>query len=124
MTSAPIQTGINRTDLDPNNPATLWFNPGVLSNPGNFELGSAAQYHSKFRNPPILDERLGIQKRMRFPIRGDRNIDLIYRAERVQPVQPNGVRRYRRYHWKCQFRRPTGPQVGARLITMGLRLNL
>jgi len=49
--------------------------------PGQYELGSAATFYGDFRNPPVLDERIAIQKRMKFPVREDRSVDLVYRVD-------------------------------------------
>src|SRR6266540_1939268 len=71
--SGPIRTGIDRTTLDPNDPSTRWLNAAALTIPGQYDLGSAATFYGDFRNPPVLDERIAIQKRMRFPVRADRS---------------------------------------------------
>ena len=39
--SGPIQTGIDRTSLDPNNPAALWLNAAAFVAPGQYQLGNA-----------------------------------------------------------------------------------
>ncbi len=121
--TGPIRTGIDRSTLDPNNPSTRWLNPGSLAAPGQYELGNAAQYLGAMRNPPSLDERLAIQKRMRFPISGERSVDLIYRVDAFNLFNRTAFGGITNVVGNANFGRPTGPQVGARLITMGLRLD-
>jgi len=121
--TGPIQTGIDRTSLDPNNPSTRWFNAAAFSTPGQFELGNASQYFGDFRNPPVMDERLSISKRMKFPIHGDRTIDLLYHADGFNIFNRTNFGGIVGTIGNPNFGRPTGPQVGARIITMGMRLD-
>jgi hypothetical protein len=121
--AGPIRTGIDRTTLDPNNSATRWFNAAAFGAAGQYELGNASQYYSAFRNPPVFDERLSLSKRMRFPIHGDRTVDLTYRADAFNPFNRTNFGGIVGTIGNANFGRPTGPQVGARLITMGLRLD-
>ncbi len=121
--TGPILTGIDRTTLDPNNPATRWFNAAAFTVPGQFELGNASQYFGDFRNPPIMTENLSIQKRMQFPIHGDRTIDLIYRADAFNLFNRTNFGGIVGTIGNPNFGRPTGPQDGPRLITMGVRLD-
>lgn len=121
--SGPIRTGIDRTSLDPNDPSTRWLNASAFTVPGQYELGNAAPFFGDFRNPPILDERFAIQKRMRFPIHEDRSIDLIYRVDAFNVFNRTSFGGIVGVIGNPNFGRPTGPQTGARLITMGLRLD-
>ena len=117
--SGPIRTGIDRTKLDPNDPSTRW----LFTVPGQYDLGRAATFYGDFRNPPILDERIAIQKRMRFPVRADRSVDLIYRVDAFNVFNRTSFGGIVGVIGNPNFGRPTGPQTGARLITMGLRLD-
>ena len=121
--SGPIQTGIDRTTLDPNDPAARWLNATAYTIPGQFDLGNAAQYHGDFRNPPVFIENFSIQKKMRFPVYGDRVVDLIYRADAFNMFNRTNFGGVNGVVGNVNFGRVTGPQVGARLITMGLRLD-
>jgi hypothetical protein len=121
--SGPIRTGIDRTTLDPNDPSTRWLNAAAFTNPGQYELGSSAVFYGDFRNPPVLDERIAIQKRMRFPVHADRSVDLIYRVDAFNMFNRTSFGGIVGVIGNANFGRPTGPQVGARLITMGLRLD-
>ena len=121
--TGPIQTGIDRTTLDPNNSNTRWLNAAAFISPGQFELGHAAHYFSDFRNPPAFSENLSILKRMRLPLKGERSIDLVYRADAFNLFNRTNFGGIVGAVGNSNFGRPTGPQVGARLITMGLRLD-
>lgn len=120
--TGPLRTDAERTSLDPNNPSSRWFNSAFFTAPGQYELGNAAQYHGNFRNPAVLDERLAIQKRMRFPIMKDRTADLVYRVDAFNMFNRTSFGGIVGVVGNPNFGRPTGPQVGARLITMGVRL--
>jgi len=120
--SGPIRTGIDRTTLDPNNPATRWFNAAAFTTPAQFSLGDAAQYHTKFRNPPVFIEHLSIGKTMKFPVHGERTVDLTYRADAFNMFNRTNFGGIVGTIGNANFGRPTAPQVGARMITMGLTL--
>jgi hypothetical protein len=125
VTGAPISTGTSRTDLDPDNPSVRYFNFGAsspFSFPGQYELGNAAFYYDDFRQPPVLTENVSVQKRWKVPVRGDRTVDLVYRADAFNLFNRtnfgvNGT------IGSVDFGKATGPQQGPRLITMGLRLD-
>lgn len=121
--TGPIQTGIDRTSLDPNNPNTRWLNAAAFATPGQFELGNAAQYYGDMRNPPLMQENVSIMKRLRFPLWGDRAVDLVYRADAFNVFNRTNFGGIVGTIGNANFGRPTGPQTGARLITMGIRLD-
>ncbi len=121
--SVPIRTGATKDDLDPNNPNVRWFNAGAFSPAPAFTLGNAALYYNDFRQPMVASENIGIAKRT-ILFKNDRNpVELLYRADafnlfnRTRFGGVNGV------VGNANFGRATGPQVGARAITMGLRLS-
>ena len=120
--TGPIRTGIDRTSLDPNNPATTWFNPAAFTIPGQYQLGNAAHYYNDFRNPPVFTENLAIQKRMKFPVGGDRTVDVLYRADAFNLFNRTNFGGINGTIGNVNFGRPSAPQVGARLITMGVRV--
>ena len=118
-----IRTGANFGDLDPNNPNVRWFNAGAFSPAAPFTLGNASLYYGDFRQPMIAFENIGVSKRTVL-FENDKNpVVLSYRADafnlfnRTRFGGVNGV------VGNANFGRPTGPQVGARAITMGLRLS-
>jgi Carboxypeptidase regulatory-like domain/TonB dependent receptor-like, beta-barrel len=121
--TGPIRTGIDRTTLDPNNPATRWLNADAFTSPGQFDLGHASQYYTDFRQPPLFIDNLSIQKRMKFPISADRTIDLVYRADAFNLFNRTNFGGVVGTIGNPNFGRPTGPQLGSRLITMGFRLD-
>ncbi len=118
----PRRTGVDRGTLDPNNPAVRWLNAASFTAPGQFALGDAAQYYGDFRQPGLLIENFSVMKRMQFPV-GDRTIDLIYRADAFNMFNRTSFGGVVGAVGNPNFGRPTGPQIGARLITMGLRLD-
>ncbi|MBI1788849.1 MAG: TonB-dependent receptor [Acidobacteria bacterium] len=119
---AEIRTGIDRTTLDPNNPATRWFNVNAYTVPGQFEMGTASSYDSAFRQPPQFEENLSISKRLKFPVHGERTVDLLYRADAFNLFNRTNFGGVVGAVGNPNFGRPTGPSVGARIITMGIRL--
>lgn len=117
-----IRTGASYGDLDPNNPNVRWFNAAAFSAAAPFTLGNAALYYDEFRQPAIAFENIGVSKRTVLWNNEKNPVVLSYRADafnlfnRTRFGGVNGV------IGNAAFGRPTGPQVGARAITMGLRL--
>lgn len=121
-TSLPIRTGIDRGTLDPNNPNTRWFTPGVFTAAPAFTLGTAAFYHNDFRQPGVFSENLAIVKRTTL-WESERNpIVLVYRADAFNMFNRTNFGGVVGTVGNANFGRPTGPQLGPRIITMGLRL--
>lgn len=117
-----LLTGQSRTSLDPNNPASLYFNAAPFSIPAQTSFGTSSQYNSKFRQPPILIDNLALVKQIGLWPSGDGNrVRLQLRADAFNPFNKtnfavNGA------VGNVNFGRSTGPQYGPRLITMGLRI--
>lgn len=120
--TGPIRTDVDRTSLDPNNPGSVWLNPSAFTIPGQYELGNAAHYYNDFRNPPVLVDNIAVQKRMRFPVGGDRTVDLLYRADAFNVFNRTNFGNINGVIGNPNFGRPAGPQQNPRLITMGVRL--
>ncbi len=122
-TGQPIRTSAGFGDLDLNNPGVRWLNPGAFAPAAPFTLGSAALYHDDFRQPMVAFENVGISKRTKLYENDKNPVELTYRADmfnlfnRTRFGGVNGV------IGNAAFGRPTGPQVGARAITMGLRIS-
>ena len=119
-----LSTGISRTSLDPNNPSSSqYFNAAPFSIPAQYAFGTSAQYNSKFRQPPVLIDNAALIKQITLVPKGDTNlIRLQIRADASNLFNRtdfgvNGA------VGSATFGRATGPQLGARIITMGLRLN-
>ncbi len=117
-----IRTGFDRTSLDPNNPASIYFNAAAYSVPGQFSFGTSSQYNSKFRQPPILVDNLSLIKSVSLWTKGD---DTLVRIQ----LYANASNAFNRTNFgvngtvgNANFGRATGPQYGPRLITMGARL--
>jgi hypothetical protein len=117
-----ILTGQDRTSLDPNNPASLYFNTAAFSVPGQFAFGTSSQYNSKFRQPPVTTDNIALIKQLALWPSGDgTKLRLQFRADAFNAFNRtnfgvNGT------VGNANFGRATGPQYGPRIITMGLRL--
>ena len=122
LTGTAIRTGIDRTTLDPNNPATRFFNPASMTAAPQFTLGTAAFYQNDFRQPAFFSENLSIVKRTTL-WKNDRNpVVLTYRTDGFNIFNRTNFGGIVGTIGNANFGRPTGPQNGSRLITMGLRL--
>lgn len=117
-----ILTGQGRTSLNPNNPASVYFNAAAFSVPGQYSFGTSSQYNSQFRQPPVLVDNAALIKQLFLWPTGDGSkVRLQFRADAFNPFNRtnfgvNGT------VGNANFGRATGPQYGPRLITMGLRL--
>ncbi|MEX2262303.1 MAG: TonB-dependent receptor [Bryobacteraceae bacterium] len=132
-TGAPIRANGERGALDPGNPNVRWFTPctaagaacvngtAPFANPGEFEFGSAARYHTQFRNPVVLQENLSIAKRFNVVYVGEQALQFRYRADFFNLFNRTNFGVNANYN-SPDFGRATAPQQGARLITMGLLL--
>lgn len=123
LTGSPISTGVNRTDLDPNNPNIRWFNANAFASAPAFTLGTSAFFTDAFRQPPVLSENIGIIKRTTLWENEKNPVVLVYRADAFNAFNRTSFGGVVGAIGNPNFGRPTGPQVGARLITMGLRLD-
>jgi len=118
----PIRSGIDRTTLDPNNPNTRFFTPGAYTAAPQFTLGTAAFFDNNFRQPAVFTENLSIVKRTKLWNNDKNPVMLTYRADGFNIFNRTNFGGVVGTVGNANFGRPTGPQVGARLITMGLRL--
>ncbi len=124
LTGQPIRTDVSRRDLDPRNTNIRWFNPGLYSIPGAFELGSAPIYLNELREPNIYGENVGIIKRTRisetvnFEIRGE--LYNVFNRTNFgfggTPVRPNVLD-------LARFGVPNGPRSGSRSGQVVVKLN-
>ena len=118
----PVLSGQDRTSLNPNSPASLWFNAAAFSVPGQYAFGTSSQYNTKFRQPPILGDNAALIKQFYIWPTGDGNrLRLQLRAD-AQNV-------FNRTNFGVigtvgnpNFGRASGPQQGMRYITLGARL--
>lgn len=117
-----VRTGQNRTSLDPNNPASIYFNAGAFSIPGQFSFGNSSPFNGNFRQPPVLVDNIALVKQLNVWPTGDGSrVRIQLRADAFNPFNRtnfgvNGA------VGNPNFGRATGPQYGPRIITMGLRL--
>jgi hypothetical protein len=118
-----VLSGQSRTSLNPNNPASLYFNAAAFSVPGQYSFGTSSQYNSKFRQPPVFSDNISIVKQLYVWPGGDGSkVRLQFRADAFNAFNRtnfavNGT------VGNPNFGRATSPQDGPRLITMGVRLN-
>ena len=119
--TGPIQTGIDRGSLDPNNPSALWFNPAAFTAPPAYSLGTAANYYNDFRQPPVFTENISIVKRTTLWENEKNPVVLTYRADAMNAFNRTnfGVNATL---GNAAFGRATAPQQTARIINMGLRI--
>lgn len=121
VTGNPILTGVDRRDLDPNNPNIRWFNSGAnspFSAASPYTLGNASIYYNDFRNPRYLSENVSIVKDFAFT----ESIRLQYRADAFNILNRTCFGGINGTVGNANFGRPSGVQIGPRAITMGLRL--
>jgi len=129
-TGRPIKTGVASTDLDPNNPNIRWFNSGAnapfVAAPA-YTLGTSAFYNNDFRNPWVRNENLSIAKdffvteSIRLQYRADA-LNLFNRTAFGNVNGQIGTFSATGAYSNANFGRPTSPQLGQRIISMGLRL--
>jgi hypothetical protein len=119
---AAIRTGVEATSLDPNDPNSRWFNSAPFSAAPAFTLGTAALYNDDFRQPAVFSENVGLSKRTVLWNNEKNPVVLQYRADAFNLFNRTRFGGVNGTIGNAAFGRPTGPQVGARAITMGLRL--
>ena len=120
-TGLPIKTGISSTSLDPNSTTDYWFNHGtsapIKATPA-FTLGNFSYYNNQFRNPWVRVENMSLSKEVKI------------RESVLLHYQVNAFNIFNRTDFgsitgglsSSRFGLPAGAQAGARVITMGLRL--
>ncbi|MDZ7638819.1 MAG: carboxypeptidase regulatory-like domain-containing protein [Bryobacterales bacterium] len=121
LTGTAIRTGTPRGDLNPSDPTSRWLNASAFSTAAPFTLGTAALYHDDFRQPSVAFENLSVAKRT-ILFKNERNpVELQYRADIFNAFNRTRFGGVNGTVGNTNFGRPTGPQVSARAITMGLR---
>jgi hypothetical protein len=118
-TGQPIRTDINRTDLDPNNPATRYINRDAFAIPGPFQFGTAAPYQNALRNPIFLNESVSLVKRTKI---GER-VDLETRADASNVLNRTAFGAINVNLSDANFGRPTAVQNGPRILQVTMKLN-
>ncbi len=121
--NVPIRTDIGYGSLDPNDPSALWFNPGAFSAAAPFTLGNAALFYNDFRQPMVAFENVSVSKRTVLWKNEKNPVELQYRADAFNLFNRTRFGGINGAIGNPNFGRSTAPQVGARAITMGLRVN-
>jgi hypothetical protein len=121
-TGNPIRTNVGVTELDPNNPATRWFNYGAaapFSSAPAYTFGTTSIYNGLFRNPYWRNENISLQKDFNIweSVKFRYRADFMNAFNRAQLGGINGT------IGNANFGRPTGAASGPRYISMGLRLD-
>ncbi|MBM3765598.1 MAG: hypothetical protein FJW32_09415 [Acidobacteria bacterium] len=117
----PIRTSTGYGDLDPNNPNVRWFNAGAFSPAAPFTLGNAALFYDDFRQPMIAFENVTLMKRTTLFANEKNPVVLTWQANAFNLFNRSRFGGVNGVVGNPNFGRATGPQVGARAITMGLR---
>ncbi|HVT93434.1 MAG TPA: carboxypeptidase regulatory-like domain-containing protein [Bryobacteraceae bacterium] len=118
-TGSEIQTGVDRTSLDPNNPSVRWLNRAAFAVPGAYQFGTASPYLNDVRNPPLLTESLSLVKRTTIKER----LNLEFRTDISNLFNRTSFGGINVNLNDANFGRATGVQQGPRIIQMALRLN-
>ncbi len=121
--SGPIRTNAGYDSLDPNNQNSRWFNSAAFSAAPAFTLGTSAFYNNDFRQPMIATENIGISKKTTLWENEKNPVVLMIRADAFNAFNRTRFGGVNGSIGNVNFGRPTAPQVGARVITIGLRLN-
>jgi hypothetical protein len=112
-----VRGSASRGELDPDNASARWFAP-VFANPAQYAFGTAAWYHDDFRQPHQLSENF--QKEFSVIPIFDRDVKIRYRADFFNVFNRVDFNVDQNFQ-SANFGRATGPNLGARIITMGLR---
>lgn len=125
----PIRTNLQNGSLDPGIPGNLWFNSGAFSSAPAFTLGNAALFYDDFRQPMIAFENVTLMKKTTLFANEKNPVVLTWQANAFNLFNRTrfGVNGGLAFDAQgrlnnAAFGRATGPQVGARAITMGLRV--
>src|SRR5579872_1552984 len=117
-----ILTGQSRTSLNPNNPASVYFNAPAFSVPGQYNFGTSSQYNSKFRQPPVMTDNASLLKQLMVWPKGDGTRMRLQFAAQAFNVFNRTNFAVNGSVGSANFGRATGPQDPPRIITMGVRL--
>lgn len=118
-TGQSIRTGVNRTDLDPNDPGARWINRSAFSVPGPYQFGTASAFLNDLRNPPVYQENVSLIKRTSFT----ESVNLELRADVSNLLNRTAFGGVNVNLNDPNFGRITGVQLGPRLVQLGMKLN-
>ncbi|MCB1021907.1 MAG: TonB-dependent receptor [Acidobacteria bacterium] len=122
-TGTAIRTSAGQGDLDPTDSSVRYFNAAAFSAPGEYQFGSAGLYIREFRQPSVFTENVSILKKLDLVPLGERAVRATLRADFFNFFNRNDFNVNMSFG-SGQFGQATGPNQGARIITMGLRLEL
>jgi hypothetical protein len=123
-TGQAFGTGLDQGNYDPRDPNNRQvYSRSAFDIPGQFAFGSASRYFNNFRQPSVYNENIGIVKRTRI-IENDRHpVEFEYRADFFNAFNRTRFGGINGTLTAANFGQVTGPQLGPRFITMGLRVN-
>jgi hypothetical protein len=135
-TGAPIKTNVSTNSLDPNNPNIRWFNiatsaaavttsnPTGITGSASFlqtplgQLGTQSFFNTYVRNPWVRSEAIAVNKQIKIW----ESVELKYTVNIFNPFNRTDFGSINTTINNVNFGRPAGAMLGARVITMGLRL--
>ena len=119
-----FRTDLSRDEFDPRNPAANQvYERSAFVVPGQFEFGATSRYLNNFRNPSFSNENIAIIKRTKFRQSERIPLEFEYSAYLFNPFNRTQFGNIQASLTAPNFGQITGPMVGPRIITMGLRLN-
>ncbi|MFN0169517.1 MAG: TonB-dependent receptor domain-containing protein [Bryobacteraceae bacterium] len=123
-TGQAFGTGLDSGSYDPRDPNNRQvYNRGAFAVPGQFEFGSASRYFDDFRQPKVLNENISIVKRTKIFEHERQPVEFEYRADFFNAFNRTRFGGVVGTLTAPNFGQITGPQLGPRFITMGLRIN-
>jgi hypothetical protein len=123
-TGSNFETGLDRDKYDPRDPNNRQvYTASAFTIPGQFQFGATSRYLNDFRNPSVSNENIAIIKRTKFRQNERIPLEFEYSAYLFNPFNRTQFGNIQASLTAPNFGQVTGPMVGPRIITMGLRLN-
>jgi hypothetical protein len=131
FTGAPIKTNVATNTLNPDNASSRWFTTstnaaGTVTGSASFiqapigTEGNSSIYNNQYRNPWFRNENISFNKMI--GIWGEGKVSLRYSLSINNLFNRTDFGGITTTLTSVNFGRPTGPQDGARQMSMGLRL--
>ena len=117
----PIKTNVATNTLDPNNASIRWLNYGTnipFTQAPLGTIGNTSIFNTNVRNPWFRNENMSINKEIKIW----ESVQLKYSVNAFNLFNRTDFGGITTSLTSTNFGRPSGPMVGARAITMGLRL--
>jgi hypothetical protein len=123
FTGTAVRTGVSSGSLDPDNASVRWFTPTATGSASFVQaplgtIGNTSIYNTNFRQPWYRYEAISVNKEIKVW----EAVQLKYSLNMFNPFNRTAFGGVNTTLNSANFGRPTGPQDGARTITMGLRL--